>query len=364
MNNHLLLQKTGRIYLLIRYADRYHIVTVDRKLDEAKEAKLLSGDCSNAVLDELGLTRKTIPLSNVKSVFVGGRHAGAVIALHTDQKKLQYTLSDDYSQEAIDAVFSGIDRSRTAGRNAARSEASDWRTPMQSTGTRKLLMIIGIILHCIGVVCFGAAAFAKQMNLFWLILCLSVMVLSLGLYCLFPQYFSLLGTKANSRSGSSAKVVHLELPLLFPGAALTVHAFTHFYFPNWVPFLIIGGVLAIAVSSLLYLCSREVREHRVMLLSVALLCLIFSFGIVGQLNHFARSGASDSQLCQVIDTDVERNGRRADRYYCTILSDTGEALKLPISRSVYQQLQPGDTVEAFIGEGALGIDYAYWIGKK
>ena len=101
---YLLLQKNNRVFLLVRYPDRYHIIAVNHKLDEEKEEKMLSGYCSDAAMDEMGLTRETVMMANLRGVGIGGCRAGDAVVLYMKDRKLKYVLSDD-GDENIDAVL-------------------------------------------------------------------------------------------------------------------------------------------------------------------------------------------------------------------------------------------------------------------
>ena len=79
MNPHLILLQKGKHSLLIRYPDRLHLIEVNRKLTEEAEEKLLNGVFSDSALDELGLTRETIHLRDLRGVAVGGPETGETV---------------------------------------------------------------------------------------------------------------------------------------------------------------------------------------------------------------------------------------------------------------------------------------------
>ena len=63
-------------------------------------------------------------------------------------------------------------------------------------------------------------------------------------------------------------------------------------------------------------------------------------------------------------TDMDQtNYNRADNFYCTVVLASGDEVKLEIDIVEYSHLQPGDTVTVYAGQGALGIEYAYYIEK-
>ena len=79
MDNYLLLQKNNSTFFFVHYPDRYHIISVNRQFTDAKEEKILSETCSDAVIDEMNLTRITILKRDLRGVAIGGCEAGDVL---------------------------------------------------------------------------------------------------------------------------------------------------------------------------------------------------------------------------------------------------------------------------------------------
>ena len=154
---------------------------------------------------------------------------------------------------------------------------------------------------------------------------------------------------------------HLEFAIIAPALALSLRSLRDYYFPNWIPLLIASVVIGFAATIIMYIFSKEVRENTSLIVVVLLLSVLVSSGIVGQLNHLANFGADEPQACTVIDTERDGSGRHADRYYCTVELASGAEVEIPISGSVFNKLQSGDLVTVYIGQGAFGIEYAYFV---
>ena len=362
MANYLLLQKNSRAFLLVVYTDRFHIIAVNHKLDEEKEESVLAGNCSDAVIDEMGLTRETIMKSDLRGVALGGSCAGDAVILYAKAKKLKYVLSDDYSSEEIEAVFAGIQRFKPSINGSAKK--TDWRRQMQDEAMQEPMEKIGCLLNFSGCAYLAVTMFVGRMRVLWSILCLAIMMVSLGLYLAYPQYFSIMGSKEYKRAGYTAKVKQLTLAIMAPALALSLQGMKYFYFPNWTPLLIAGAGLGITVAVVLYIRSREIKENTSMIIITLLLAMFVSCGIVAEVNHIANTAADEPQTCVVLDTERRDNGRHADRYYCTVSLEPGVEMDIPISGSVYYKLQSGDRVAIFAGRGALGIEYAYFAGMQ
>ena len=100
---HAILQKSeesANLYLLVRYPNRFHIITVNGRLTVEAEERILSSPCSDSALDEMGIKRLTLHRANVLGVGIGGGLAGDILVLHTRDKKLRYILSDDCKEES------------------------------------------------------------------------------------------------------------------------------------------------------------------------------------------------------------------------------------------------------------------------
>lgn len=359
MGNSLLLQKGGRISLFVRYTDRYHIIAVNKKLDEANETLVLSGSCSDAVMDELGLTRETIMKQDLRSVAIGGCSAGDTIVLYAKGKKLKYVLSDDCSEDDIHTMFEGIERVQA---HKKKHREVNWRTELQDGGKLKTMRRIGTVCNSVGWVYFFGTFFFDRMNGMWFGLGLLFMGISVGLYFLYPQYFTILDRKTLKRKGCEDKVTSLAIAIVWPGLMMMVQLYSDFYFPNWTPLIIAGVAMGLVLTILMYLFAREVRGHTAYIVSVLVISVLMSLGIVGQFNHVANVDGEKPQAYTVIDT-VKEKSRRSHQYYCIVLSEYGEEMKLPIDRSAYDTLRSGDVVTAYVGEGALGIEYAYFVEK-
>lgn len=359
MERCLLIQKKSRIFLLLKYPDRYHIIDVNDKLDEQAENTVLAGDCSDADIARMGLKRVTILKSDLRGVAIGGCLAGDVIVLYTKGRKLKYVLSDDCAEEDIKAMFIGIERFQPPKNAGSKHRNADWRTEIQTESMGKKMGIIGVVLNLCGCVCFVCTSLFGRLSAMWSTVCLLITAVSLGFYFLYPQYFSIMGRKEYKRVGYTAKVKHLDFAILAPALALELRCLRDFHFLNWMQVLIAGGVFGIVLSIVIYLFSREVRENTGFAVVVLLFTLFVSSGFVGQINHLANPGVQNPQICTVIDTERENGVKRADRYYCVVELSSGAEMEIPISGSRYHALQPGDAVSIYIGKGAFGIEYAY-----
>ncbi|MBQ7345439.1 MAG: hypothetical protein IJW45_05195 [Oscillospiraceae bacterium] len=346
--------------MLVRYPDRFHIIRVGPKLDDRNEDRILSGGCSDAVIHEMGLDCETVMTDTLISVAVGGCLAGDTIILHAKERRRQYQLSDDYEEAELDGVFAGVKRTKPPKQKKS-SRKADWREEMQDPKMQKLMGLVGDGSIIAGAVCFLGTGFFGRMDRFWTLACLVVMAVSFGVYLRYPQYFSIMGKRAYKEAGYRAKVTQLDLAIILPACMLTVRSIWDHYYPNWTHFWIISGIVGVGSSIFLYFFSREIRENIDMMVVVTLVAVFLSLGIVGQVNHLANLHG-EPVTCRVVETKKIDGGKR-DRYVCTVAMPSGEEIELPMGVSTYRHTKPGDEVQVYLGQGALGLEYGYLVDE-
>ena len=363
MDNYLLLQKNSSIFLFLHYPDRYHIISVNKQFTDEKEEKLLSGTCSDAVIDEMGLTRTTILKQDLRGVAIGGCEAGSVLVLHTKDKKLKYVLSDDSSEESMSSMFGDIERFKAPKNSGSKTKRNDWRKDLQVESHKKPMKIIGYILNVLGFLSgMGAALFGYSKPLY-IYTCFIIPLITAIQYFCFQQYYTLMGSKAYSEVGYTAKVTNLTSGLTTPIIGLVIFNLTNYHYPDWMPIIIGSVAIMIPIGCIFFFRSREVRENRSFLVEIVLVCTVFIHGYICQINHMANHQV-EFQRSVVTDLRKVEGGRHADRYYVAVILDDNTELELPIARSEYNAILPGDSVNVFYGKGALGIEYAYLAGYQ
>lgn len=361
MVKHLVLQKKGRHFLLIEYPDRYHIVTVNKRLEVDTEEWILASVCPESFFDDAGLTRETIPKRELRGVAVGGNTAGNVIALYRGKNKYQFVLSDDYEQAYIDEMFEGFERFQPPKSVYSKKNNADWRKELQDESMVTLMRAIGICLNIAGVSSFVLTVFLGRQEPFCIFVSLAVSVVAIAMYLVFPQYYSIMGSKEYKKAGYTAHVTHLEFSIMAPLLAVVLSSTYVFTVLDWTAVLISVVVISVLVLILLYSFSRELRKHLDLFFAVALVTLFISFGIVEQVNHLMNFSPELPQTCVVTGTEHNRSSKGRDSYNCTVMLEDGSEVELPIIRAEYNQLQAGDKALVYVGTGALGIEYAYFV---
>ena len=345
---HIVLESKGKTSLLVKYPEKYLLVVVDKQLTQINEERLLAL-CSDAVLAEMKLNYQSISVKDLRGVAMGGHWAGDSLTLYTKSSKLKYVLSDDCTQEELDALFAGIQRFQPPQQTQGKAKGSDWRTAAQSEEMWKILGPVGRGLNIAG----GASLILMLfMDAAWGLL---VAVIAVGLYLKFPQYFTILSSKY--RKHIKARVQDLSLAMMAP--VLAVLLSLKFKVINWPLLVAEVAVLTAVLMVLFYRFSREVRESSDAVFTAIFLSIFLSWGLLVQGNHVLNFDLPEPEPYTLMEKDTARSGKGGRRYYYIIQAEDGETLTLRIAGKRYNDWDIGDRVPAVIDTGAFGIRYAY-----
>lgn len=231
----------------------------------------------------------------------------------------------------------------------------------QTPRGRKRAKRLGSILDWSSLLLSLLMLFRGRVSLPWVLTGLCFSLIALTAYLLYPQYYTLTDPKKNRYPGAKVKTTRLSYAIALPFClpVLFLHSFRIGGWQLLLLYSLLGGVL---LTLLLGCLSRELREHRGLLVTTLLVAVIGLYGILGAFNHIANTDPAPAKERAVVEVDV-RIGRRR-RSYCEVVMGNGEHLHLPISLATARELQPGDRVWVVCDTGALGVEYAYFAGKQ
>lgn len=243
---------------------------------------------------------------------------------------------------------------------------TDWRKKGQREELRPVMKGVGFCLNIAGFICFFGGLLIGHLKTYWAIICFVILLISLILYLVYPQYFTLLGeSKYKNRVGHKTKISHIDFGIMCSGLSLLIRSLLDFSFLDWPLLVLFSVVAAIVFSLIMYSLSREIRENSDLILATVILAVFISGGIVLQLNHIMNEESGDIETCVVTDLDYHRGGRRhISTYNCTVKLNVKAEISLPITREIYRNLELGDQVLVYTGTGALGIEYAFFAGTS
>lgn len=204
---------------------------------------------------------------------------------------------------------------------------------------------IAAFLVCIAWVFFGSF-FPGWLYALCALFSLSVFPVLFVLCLRYPGELTLLGFNRWQPHRHS-----LILPLLlscFP--ALFRCRFTFYHYPRL--FLFVG--IFTAVLCMLYLL--RCRGARIGVALVLMAGFLYGFGLIAQGNYLFDPGTPLAQ--QVTVDELYPSGLLHPAPIAKAHSATGECLYLPVSESLFSDLEPGDCLNVTYSSGALGIPYA------
>ena len=355
---HAILQKSeesANLYLLVRYPNRFHIITVNRRLTVEAEERILSSPCSDSALDEMGIKRLTLHRANVLGVGIGGGLAGDILVLHTRDKKLRYILSDDCKEEEMTALFDGIKRLQSPKNSKSSKLKKDWRAGGQNPELREKLSVAGFLVNAAGFILAAGALLDGRKHPIWYTLSLLVTLTAFYLYLRYPLYFSMLGKQEYQRHRYSAQVTQLFYVIC---ASLFVFLYRMIAVcPFRTLLLFLAGVgCSILMSILLYRKSQEIRQHLDVLLALIIAGSVYFFCVAVHLNAFLNFDELPPRAYEVTELDSYRGSKSC------FVQCNGEEVELDLPLALHDTVQVGDSVMVVHDKGALGFDYAYVVG--
>lgn len=361
MKNYLLLRNLnkGKGYIAVRCADGYRIITVTDALTYEAEERVLQPDCTAEEMNAMGLEYFFLSFKLIKGVAYDAA-VGGVVVFHTRDKRYSYNMDDEYDEEWTEEFFKGV--TRLSLPKHKQKMRNDWRKDMQDPAVVSRLKYISGAINiasvCSGLLCAFSSFYPRVFLATSAALWLAAVVLCVAL----PAYFSPLQNKFRAHYGYTTYTAELSISLLLLPLAMGLSFMGRFSILSY------GLLIAITLSAtalfilVMYRGCRDFREH----FGTALLYLIFSamvfLAATGYINHYANTDR-DLQACTVTELRISEGSRGRDSFYCTVKTEQGKRVEVKINSDLYSSLDEGDTVQAYIGKGALGIEYAYIDGN-
>ena len=357
---HAKVRKGEKVYLLVRYGDRFRFVTANERLTEAMERHILSAPCEDSELDMLRLTYESLPIKDVWSYAMSDTAAGSGLLLYVGSEVRSYHIHEDVSADQAAALLEGIGKfGEVEPPKPEIPQMEDWRLERQNP---RVLRWIKPLTRCWN----GIAIFFSLGALFLggdtsLLVCTLIVPLTLLLYLLLPQYYSISFAEEYKKQGYSAPVERgfWTWAMGFPAWTLGWRQIYsgHFHLPLYY-YLIVAAFLILPFF--LKLLSREIRESRGVALMLALIMLCYGYAAPLFINRWLNDDPEPQpyEVLDVFTTPYET--REKNRCWIEL---NGNRQAIHIQWELSQALQPGDTVMVVHDKGALGFEYAYVVEK-
>lgn len=356
-NEVLVLLNSGKHYLLLNAGDRLHLVNVNDRLTEEKENRLLAiYPCSEVAMSEFDISYTVIHKKDLKGVAVGGTDAGCELSLLIGKTKSKYVLSDDTTQQLIDAYFKGVKRMDASKRKIPKSP-DQWRKQAQDPAIVQNMKIVRNAMIAATVIIEACFLFQAAPYKLWIILSILCSVACLVLAIKYPAYFTLLDLADKKQKPKYG--IGLGWLLAFPLILLALRSL-HINFMQFGKMLVCAAVLTAVLAIFLWIFVKKLRHHSGGFAAIILALLVGSIGIVGQMNYVLDTSPEKIATYTVVDLDRHRT-RRSASYRCTIILENGKEYKMDIGREAYMSLTVGDQIQVACREGGLGLEYIYLV---
>lgn len=340
---YLLLQQNEKLYMLLGSKGIYHLVSVDKKLTEEREAQLLRlYPCSEQTLRELGITVSAL---KVRGVAANGWEAGDELVLYVGKKKQRYMLSDDSTQEQMALLFDGVEKFQMPKK---KQKNGDWRKAKQK---KELIPVMRGSKTLLLVAALGSSAGLLLHHPGWSVLGILVSITCGVLDLVFPQYFTLLDLAKGSKQKHA---IGLGFSAAMPIMVLALYVFNRYNYLTMEIFFWSAG-LGVLICIAFGLWSREFADRTGDLLALGLLLVMFLSGPIGMVNGLL--DLEEPKTYPVMVEEKHISSGKSTSYYCTILLENGESFDLSVSKPDYEQINAGEQIVIAHHSGGLGIEY-------
>ncbi len=350
MEPHLYLTRGKKKILLVRYYNKLHFVNLDHRLNYKVRRWFLERPRTDMEMDEKGLVRDSVPLTEIRGVAAGGTGWGMVVQFYLKDGKKRYELSKDCELSDMSALFDGLESFDPPKKD------SNWHDPRlakQDPNFRKVLWPIGWILNAAACVT-GFLIWEVGFEIPWLCwLCLLLIPVSIAMYCRYPDYYAIINEKR--KYGEKKGVRQLWTPVVCP-ACMVGGAISNYAMDGWWKAWIYGAAAVAVLTVVLYLSAPLFRagDH---MLAVVLLGLLLSGGPMLMLNNLLDNTPAREIRTEVVDKYKHTSRKSPDRYDVTVILE-GKETDIPVTPGFYNETEIGETVTVEYHEGAFGIPFA------
>lgn len=316
----------------------------------------------------------SVPWRDIEQVDVTFKHCVStqtanfgIFALHFGGKRKRFILlSRDEALDTPDRIraffipASGTYTANTTKYDRAQDELREDREfaalqdePERNPALVKKLLPLRLLLPAAQVVVGAAWRFLDVPYRLFAVLLVALTLLPALLVTLFPRLFSvsmLLELKRGEREAQPG-TVDLSYAIFAGGFFLMLGAMADFNVQNWL-WLLGVTVLFSVVMALLMTRTLKLRKVWTCRALLAMLLLIFSVGLVLELNYLLDFREPKVERAAIADMYVS-SGRSTS--YDLVFNGLQEPVS--VSKEMYDRLEPGDTVILTEYTGAFGVRY-------
>ncbi len=234
---------------------------------------------------------------------------------------------------------------------AGRSKAGTKRPPSLRFTARELALALNIASVAVFVFCLFLIDIRTYP--YGMALCLALPPAGFAAYALKPGVY-LYERKDESKTIRGS----ILLTLLLPCTAMLLRSNMDHNIIDWTPVWYDTLGLAVILTALFLLYSKEYKKRRSIAFAAALFILFYSYCAVVQVNCAFDQGEPARLAAVVEKMNVSHSSRSPDRYHVHVLMEN-ETRDLTVGKKTYGQIAVGDVVDVEVRPGVLGIRHAY-----
>jgi len=149
----------------------------------------------------------------------------------------------------------------------------------------------------------------------------------------------------------------LALPLILPGAALTIRAVADLHFLRWQHLIPVALVICISLTALVVAADPMIRQRRWPVLVVLFLSVMYASGAAAQADTVLDRSAPSPFSSEVLRKHVSRGHSTSYTLTISPWGPQGESTDVMVSARVYDSVQLGQSVCIYLFPGALRIPW-------
>lgn len=368
------------IYQLIRGERQYHFVKLGwGDMSVSWPEKLIDPRGSDAEIAARMKKGYSINMADVRHVSLQFRRCVSTqqpnlgsLKLDTTDGKKSFILLDvqELAPEAVQDFFSDLRSvtevdTRALEREAledaaAEEELEQIRTDYDPEKARRLKPL-GTILIVLAVLIEAAWLFLDVPYRLFSILSVALFLVPFVLVLVKPVYFTMLDfggrKKAEKYKENGVVTVDVFTPVLIAALGLAIRSFADYNILNWIALLIATGVFSLALTLVMYFCYRDIKGKPGQAALLFLLLMMFSSGLVVQVNELLDFREPDVAYTEVLDKRISTSSRSPDSYLLAVSVDE-QTQELQAPPDLYDAVEIGDDVIITTYPGAFGIRYA------
>jgi hypothetical protein len=358
----LLFAPMGGIYQVINGKDTFYFVRVGGELTGI-DKELLKKDFSDE--REFLKNKKdfSIDKKDITSISFNQKHSAncpfpqsGKICISTNSARKNFVILDSVDSQKIEKFF-------VIGANSVvkRPNPSYSIPPEKSLSRNDRLILprlkrICLVLDVLAIVAPAVFLFVDLNYRLMSTICLLIPIVILVLYFKYNNILSFEDEKAGKTYGRSK--IRMELPLIFPSLGLGLRSLLDFNFTEYRMFLFWSVIIFSAALLSFFLFTTEYKTKKSAILVMVISMLFYAPSATAQVNYLLDSSKPIISYSQVINKHIDTSSKGPDRYILTVNLKNGKQCDLMVSRTYYNMVEKGRTVQISEKTGFLKIEYA------